>query len=75
MLTEEPFYLSKHYAMEFLKLCDDGNSRSNQIKSDTLISALRSVIEDFSLLEEDAEEQILYKIANFMTKHRAALEK
>ena len=75
MLTEEPFYLSKHYATEFLKLCDDGNSRVNHIKSDTLISALRSVIEDFSLLEEDAEEQMLYTIANFMTKHRAALEK
>lgn len=75
MLTEEPFYLSKYYTTHFLKLCQDGSSKASQITSATLINALRSVIEDFSLLEEDAEEQMLYTIANFMTKHRAALEK
>ena len=75
MLTEEPFYLSKYYTAEFLKLCQDGSSKTGQITSTILIKALRSVIEEFPLLEEDAEEQMLYSIANFMTKHRATLEK
>jgi len=50
-------------------------SQSTQISSSTLIAALRQLIEDFSLIDEQEEEQMLYQIADFMTRHRAHLEK
>jgi hypothetical protein len=45
------------------------------IGAERLISCLRIFIDDFELLEESEEEEMLYKIADFMTKHRSELEK
>ena len=65
MLIAEPFSLTKTYALEFLKIC----YKKSQIQSEDELSAsvfvenLRLVIGDFSLLEEEEEEVMLYKIA------------
>lgn len=77
MLVLEPFFLTDEYALEFLHFCYE----TKAIKTDDLLEAqrliycLRIFIDDFELLEESEEEEMLYKIADFMTKNRSELEK
>jgi hypothetical protein len=76
MLGDEPFYLSQPLATEFMKAClPQQEWDRSTISGEVLLSNLRRVIEDFELLNEKNEEQMLYRIADFMTMHRSALEK
>lgn len=65
MLIAEPFFLTKAYALEFLQLCYKKNQIQNEdeLSSDVFTDNLRLIIGDFSLLEEEEEEVMLYKIA------------
>lgn len=75
MLTDEPFFLSKEHAVQFLLYCYEENQLKSNSKISTaqLIHCLRQVIDSFELLPEEEEEQTLYKIADFITRNRPLL--
>ena len=75
MLILEPFFLTDEYAEEFLHFCYAGKKIKNDdlLGAERLITCLRIFIDDFELLEESEEEEMLYKIADFMTKHLSEL--
>lgn len=55
MLVGEPFFLTKEYATEFLKICYGRTKidKNAELNSDVLISHLRQVIDDFQLVDEE----------------------
>lgn len=55
MLTSEPFYLTPHYAAEFLRVCYGRSTvhSDDELDLQQLVWHLRMVIEDFELQEEE----------------------
>ncbi len=76
MLVNEPFYLTSAYTKAFLSYCYEKESikQGEQLASAVLISKIRKVIEDFELMEEDEEKEMITRIAEMTSTYPYELE-
>lgn len=76
MFINEPFYLTQAYADSLVQYCFESfsPSQSQTVTSELLLTKLRKVIDQFELIDEKEEEDMLLRIAEMVTEYPEELE-
>lgn len=76
MLVNEPFYMTSNYTKIFLSYCyeKDKVNQNEMLENSVLISKLRKVVEDFELMEESEEKDMIMRIAEMTSTYPYELE-
>ena len=76
MFVNEPFYLTPEYTKAFLCYCfqKEKNEGSDAIPNAALVAKLRKVIDDFELMEENEEKEMIIRIAEMTSTYPRQLQ-
>jgi hypothetical protein len=76
MLVNEPFYLTSEYTRVFLCYCFEKErvQPGDCITSTALVGKLRKVIDDFQLMEENEEKEMIIRIAEMTSTYPRELQ-
>ena len=76
MFVNEPFYLTTEYTQAFLSYCFEKTkvNLSDSLTKEVLVSKLRKVVDDFILLEEDEEKEMIVRIAEMTSTYPRELQ-
>jgi hypothetical protein len=76
MFVNEPFYLTSDYTKEFLSYCFEREKieAADKITNVILVTKLRKVIDDFELLEENEEKEMIIRIAEMTSTYPRELQ-
>lgn len=76
MFVNEPFYLTADYTKAFLSYCfeKEKSEGTDAISNAVLVSKLRKVIDDFELMEENEEKEMIIRIAEMTSTYPRELQ-